>query len=280
MESISKNLIIFLTGDYYHRNVKNINYVKSLQIHIINPCIKANLNVIICVGCYEHQKKGWEDNLSKNINIPVYIFTNIPDEKALENEYNRFYYSTHVTDKYRYMHNYGKQYYTYTLLRDLFEEKNINIDYILRTRIDIIYCTNMFFQPNWLENICDKNIICHSASEFHGGPRHNASGTSFNRWADRTNDLYLVCDQFIFGNLFIMDKLFKLYKCDKILQNSLNSNTSLGIECIIANYYLLNNIKVAAVELCFLNPSITNCFNENNLICSDAKPLSYIKYFN
>ena len=268
----NKNLAIIFSGKCDHRWNKDFDYFESFLNHIIIPL--KTFNIFIFVGCYTHELKKWKKELSNRINIldsninnniKVIFNTDIPSEENLKNTSNIFSQIIHP-DKIKYIYQYGKLFYTYEYCKKYCNSNNIKIDFVIKLRYDLIYKYDNFFKIDWF-SICKKNYICIPSTEFH----------CMDRWSHRTckNLTWpnMVCDQIVFGNLFIMNKYFKMYKSDLVFIKK-----KLGIEGILCKYLILNNIKCAAIELQSGQPGGKNILGRNNRWIKTKS--NYIKYFN
>jgi hypothetical protein len=187
----------------------------------------------------------------KNLtNIQNIFITNIPNEEKLCNETNNFTNNLH-RDKNKYKCQYGKLYYTFKYFNEICIKNNIEIDYFIKCRFDIIYKPDNKFNSTWLEKYSSNNYISLPSTEFH----------QMDRWSDRTNihtHPRMVCDQFVFGNKITMNIYFNLYSYN------FTNNYNKGIEQILSDYLLLNKINCAIIELQFAQPGGKYVLGKNN----------------
>ena len=139
----------------------------------------------IIVGCYNNEKPKWEEYLGSNLkrknlnNIQVIYITDIPDEELIRTETNIFTKNLHG-DKDKYKYQYGKLYYTFKYFRENYLKNNVEIDYYIKCRFDLIYKPDNKFNPIWLEKYSSNNYISVPSTEFH----------CLDRWSERKNITY------------------------------------------------------------------------------------------
>ncbi len=267
----NKTIVIIFSGKCKHKWNPKFDYFSSFYNNIIKPL--HSFNILIFVGCYKHEIQEWEEELNENIrkmnienkhNIKVVYATNIPLETDLCLENNIFTLCKH-RDKNKYKYQYGKLYYTFEFCKNYCTNNNIEIDYIIKSRFDLIYKEDNLFKLEWL-SICSDEYICISSTEFHCS----------DRWPDRCPCAWpkMVCDQFIFGNLYTMTLHCSLYK-----SKMYESNYNKGIESIVASYLIFNKINVAAIEFQSSQPGGKYVLGKSNKwLETKSDYVKYLKY--
>lgn len=263
-----KKIVILFSGNCNHKWNYNFNYFESFYNSIICPLYE--FDIIICIGCYNHEKSLWKEHLEdklkmKNLtNIQFIYIIDIPNEETLCNETNIFTKNLNRF-KNKYKCQYGKLYYTFKYFNKKCIKNNIEIDYFIKCRFDLIYKSDNKFNPMWLEKYSSNNYISVPSTEFH----------CIDRWSDRENiHTYpnMVCDQFVFGNNITMNKYFNLYN-----YNLYKDNYNKVIESILSYYLIISKINFAIIELQFSQPGGNYKLGKNDKWL-DTKP-NYIKLF-
>jgi len=235
-----KTILIIFAGPAKHKWHPAYDYYMSLYNNILAPLMPF-YNIHISIGCEEEYVDDWNVELIQK--LP-------PEIKAVIHVLEPVKYSeicAFTPDRCSnparefYLRQYSKLYYTFHKTMEYMI--NIEIDYIFKLRFDLFYNPDEIFDLNLLSNILDKTILVPS-TEFHMP----------DRWKERVNSAWptwpnLMCDQILVGRKDVMTVYFNFFKYNGPVRDK-----SYGIESILANYMVYNDIECLTFDMQFSQP--------------------------
>jgi len=250
-----KNVVLIFSGPCKHKWHPDYDYYTSLKTHIIEPLLKR-FGVYIFIGCAEHEKRDWQNELIYRLSPPglsgagaqivskIFVIEPVPEDEDCR-------FNAELTrhpDRLKYSQQYGKLYQTARKAFDCLEQQSADFHYVIKLRFDLIYNSLDYFDPNWLTALPDyTHVLLAPSTEFH----------CLDRWKERSPSMWPdgMCEQIVAGNKRNMKIYFDLYKSREVFRSDIKVRSqSAGIESIVADHLLLNGLTCKTFDLQFSQP--------------------------
>jgi hypothetical protein len=235
-----KTILIIFAGMAKHKWHPAYDYYMSLYNNILAPLMPF-YNIYISIGCEKEYVDDWNieliQKLPPEIKAVIHILEPVNYSETSAFTADR---CTHP-DRELCVRNHSKLYYTFHKTMEYMN--NLEIDFIFNLRFDLFYNPDEIFDPIWLLNIPDKTILV-SSTEFHMP----------DRWKERVNSIWptwpnVMCNQMLLGRKDVMTVYFNFFK-----YNGPIADKSYGIESILANYIVYNDIDCLTFDMQFSQP--------------------------
>jgi len=234
------NVVIIFSGACKHCWNNSYNYYDSFKNHILEPLMKE-YNIYIFIGCQENEKKDWENELTNK--LPSNVISNIFILDELKSNMDcRFSTDLCLRHHHRegYLQQYGKLHYTYKKCLDYM--KDIDFQYAIKLRFDLIYNSQDYFYCEWFKKL-KKNTLMAPSTEFH----------CYDRWNERNPSMWphAMCEQIIAGDKKMMDIYFNWFTCKELYNQNIKHQDT---EHLLADYLILKKINLATFDLQYSRP--------------------------
>jgi len=237
-----KTILIIFAGPAKNKWHRSYDYYMSFYNNILSPLMPI-FNIYISIGCEDEYVHDWQvemiQKLPPEIKGVIHVLEPVNYDESC----------TFTPDRCTHPHrllcirNHSKLYYTFHKALAYMNHHNIDFDFVFKMRFDLFYNPSEIFDPEWLSNIPDRTILVPS-TEFHMP----------DRWKERVNSIWptwpiLICDQMLVGTKEVMTIYFNVYK-----YNGPVGDKTYGIESVLANYFVNNNIGCLTFDLQMSQP--------------------------
>jgi len=234
---MKKTILFIFTGPAKNKWHPAYDYYMSFYNNILLPLI-PRFDIYIAIGCEEEYVHDWQVEMINK--LPSYIKTDIHILDPVDYNESSCFTPDRCThqDRLLCIRNHSKLYYTFYKALDTMNKRNTDFEYVFKLRFDLFYNPDDMFDPTWLSNIPEKTILVPS-TEFH----------MTDRWKERVNSIWptwpiLICDQTVIGTKEVMTIYFNMFRYTGPIREKDD-----GIESILANYLVHNNIACLTFDL-------------------------------
>jgi hypothetical protein len=239
---------VLMAGPYGKRMLDNGRgnmgavYAGSLYSHMIEPLL-PQFRVELMISSDPGESAAWT-TWSQQFKTDIYV--QIAEGPPLpERNATRFADTLCSTACPALWLQYGHLHNSYAMLQQREANDNVHFDYIVKTRVDIMYKPDNFMMPGWLFKL-SANEVAVPSTEFHTG----------DRWMEREPSMWPngMNDQIVFGPRSAMEKYFNLFWSKATIPNQYPQ----GPESVVSRYLVSCNIDVITVELQVSRPGCQN----------------------